>query len=183
MRDMQLGLIFRAVQEEAYAAWDAWDKALGGETERESPNLIEDVGAEAIRPRIPDRAKDLVAQWLSRFWEPQWVGQPETAAGGTPQQNHIFYMEVGEIHITCSWGAPVNKTPAYIWMSWRAYIPKPSELWARFIRPETNIMLTEVFLGIHLEGEASFSSDELGFDPSAENEKWAVSIALKDVES
>jgi hypothetical protein len=31
MRDMQLGLIFRAVQEEAYAAWDAWDKALGKE--------------------------------------------------------------------------------------------------------------------------------------------------------
>ena len=32
-RRMQLGLMFRAAQEEAYATWDAWDKALGGESE------------------------------------------------------------------------------------------------------------------------------------------------------
>src|SRR2546421_10118115 len=37
--DMQLGLMFRAAQEEAYAAWDAWDKAFGGQEALALPRL------------------------------------------------------------------------------------------------------------------------------------------------
>ena len=37
-RSMQLGLLFRAVQEESYAAWDTWDKALSGTSEEVAVN-------------------------------------------------------------------------------------------------------------------------------------------------
>ncbi len=32
-RDMQLALVFRGAQQEAYASWDAWDKAQDSQGE------------------------------------------------------------------------------------------------------------------------------------------------------
>ena len=36
-RRIRLGLIFRGAQQEAYAAWSAWDQALGEKPEQETP--------------------------------------------------------------------------------------------------------------------------------------------------
>jgi hypothetical protein len=123
---------------------------------------------------------DLVVKWLSEPWQPQWVGELVTA-DDIPEQEHSFRMEDGDIEISCAWRSRHQEKPAYLWVSWRANIPTPGELWARFMRPETETVLAEVRLGTHLEGEAEFTSDRLGFDPA--KERWAISILLKDVGS
>ncbi|GEM_PF-6959710 len=52
--DMQLGLMFRTAQEEAYAAWSAWDEAMGVEGDGEA-RVVREHGAE-------------VGFWLTSPW-------------------------------------------------------------------------------------------------------------------
>lgn len=119
----------------------------------------------------------LLAEIASEYWEPEYAGLQATAAD-IPQQEHTFSLTEGDIQLTCNWGGPQGSDPAFIWLKWRANIEEERELYARFVDPETQTMRYEARLGTYLEGEETFSSRELGFDPS--RERWAVSIVLKE---
>ena len=157
------------------------DQQLYEEIEREqyenNPVALEKEGTIAGLSNNPS-AREAVIKWISSLWQPQWAGELVTAAHTAAQKN-TFYVEDQEINITCSWAPPEREYLAYIHIEWVANLTNSGELWVRFIQPETNILLSELRLGSHLDGEARFSTTELGFDPSVE--KWAMELLLKDI--
>lgn len=124
-----------------------------------------------------DSLTGVVVKWLSPLWEPQWAGQLVTASD-IPKQVHTFTSEDGDIRISCYWQGEYKDEPAYIQLSWKSEIIPESELWVRFVYPETQAIRHEVCLGTVLTGEETFTSDDLGFDPS--DERWAISVALAE---
>ncbi len=122
---------------------------------------------------------DALASWISRPWEPRWAGQPVTASD-IPEQEHSFRMDDGEIRLSCNWREAHGEYPAYIRVAWEADIMSPSNIEARFTEPETRKIRAQVRLGTHLAGERTFTSDDLGFDPS--RERWAVAVILTEEE-
>ena len=114
-------------------------------------------------------ASELIIQ-ISSLWEPPLVGQLVTASDIT-KQKHKFLIERGDITISCSWAPEDENDPAYLYLKWKANIAEECELWARFENPETHNILSEICLGTSLTGEDSFTSSDLGFDPSAT--RWA----------
>ena len=114
----------------------------------------------------------------TEYWQPEYAGLQATAAD-IPQQAHTFVMEEGDIHLECNWGGPQGSDPAYIWLKWEANLSTEREFWAQFINPVAQTIRYEVCLGTYLLGEETFTSQELGFDPSTE--QWAVAIVLKEV--
>ncbi len=124
-------------------------------------------------PALP--IEDLMA---TDFWTPHYAGQL-VSAGDIPEQQHTFHTSEGNIELSCLWRAAYRKKPAYFIIRWRARLTTRKEIHARFINPETQTMRTEVRLGIAPEGEASFSSQDLGFDPSCE--AWSIMLVLRDI--
>lgn len=117
-------------------------------------------------------------QWmLDLLWIPEGAGQPPTAAS-IPQQEYSFITEEGNIKIWCRWEEQHDNEPAYLWVSWETHITTSKELWILFLDPETQGIRSEVNLRTDLTGEATLTSNELGFDPS--RDKWAVSIMLQE---
>ncbi|MDM8555818.1 hypothetical protein QUF75_13890 [Desulfococcaceae bacterium HSG7] len=133
--------------------------------------------AEAHIPETPliSKIKDVLSTLL---WEPQWAGQPASAAA-VPKQEHSFKMgEFGEIKVACYWKSRHNNNPAYIWVSWKADITAPVRLQIQFVDPQTHKILYQKGLENRLAGEGLFTSDELGFDPS--QTRWAVCVIAED---
>ncbi len=123
---------------------------------------------------------DRLITWISELWEPLWAGQLVTA-DDIPEQEHSFATETeGEIKIVCDWESQDDDTPAHIHLSWEADITTDSEIWVRFVNPETQELFYEECLGTELSDDATFKADELGFDPS--KERWAISVMLKERE-
>ncbi len=120
----------------------------------------------------------LFEELAPEFWEPQWAGQLATAAD-IPEQEHVFRREDGDIKISCFWRGQYRKKPAYISISWNANVTTRSEFRVRFINPETQEELSEVYLGTGLVGEEVFTNEDLGFDPSCE--QWAIALIVKEV--
>ncbi|GAK58060.1 anti-sigma factor [Candidatus Vecturithrix granuli] len=113
----------------------------------------------------------------TEYWQPDYAGLQATAAD-IPQQKYTFHLSEGDIQVTCNWGGPQGSDPAFIWLKWQANIEEEREFYAQFVDPETQTIRYAARLGTHLEGEETFSSRELGFDPS--HERWAVAIVLKE---
>ncbi len=127
---------------------------------------------------VISKLKDAIITWISPVWEPMWTGQLVTASSDIPEQDHEFEMDYGEyINLSCCWKGKERDFPPHIQLSWNANIVTNSNLWARFINPETQETLSEFCLGTELEGKAVFTSDELGFDPSGK--RWAISIVIQ----
>lgn len=118
---------------------------------------------------------EAITSWISQSWEPQWAGQPVTAAD-IPEQEHLFRMDDGEIRLSCFWREARGDYPTYIRVAWEANITSPSRIEARFTDPETREIRAQVCLGTHLTGEKIFTSEDLGFNPS--REKWTVAMIL-----
>jgi len=122
--------------------------------------------------------KEALIIWASPLWQPPLTGAMMTASADIPEQSHHFKMEFGEyIDISCTWKGK-NRTAPCITLAWNANIFTDSNLWARFINPETGNILFESCLGTKLEGEKLFSEVELGFDPCGR--KWAVAIIVEE---
>ena len=127
------------------------------------------------------RIKESLIEWASPLWEPLLAGQPVTAADLT-EQSRQFEMDYGEyINISCFWQGHDKESEPHVRLTWRANLISPSNLWVRFVDPETQITHSEFPLGQQLEGEARFDQSGLGFDPAAQ--KWAVSIVVEKIES
>jgi len=137
--------------------------------------LEEDVAAAAVSA---SKIAAALIIWTSELWKPKWAGQLVTASD-IPQQEKTFMLNYGQIKFSCHWKPSYENIPAYIQLSWRAKITIRCELWARFVNPESNKMLSEIRLGTSLEGKNIFTSDKLGFDPSTE--RWSVSLILSKI--
>ena len=130
------------------------------------------------QPSLAERA----ALWMSKLWMPLWAGELVTAAD-IPTQTHRFEMEAGsgEMTVTCFWRGEDENAPAYLHIAWRADMQTPGEFRARFVSAETQTPLVELTLGRRLYGEKTFTSQELGFDPS--RQRWGIGITLAEVDS
>jgi anti-anti-sigma factor len=111
----------------------------------------------------------------TELWEPEFAGQQVTAAD-IPQQEHIFHTAEGDLTLRCHWGAPYGSDPAYLWLSYEANLSSEKEFVARFLNPDTQDLRYQAYLGDYRIGEATFTDEELGFDPTYD--KWAISIEL-----
>lgn len=131
----------------------------------------------APRSIIPSKIKDTMIAWASPLWQPQYAGQPVTAAD-TEIQSKRFEMEYGEyINLSCHWREEKDGEP-YIDLSWQANLLQPSRLWARFIDPESSLVLTEILLGSDLEDKKRIMGSELNFNPATD--KWAIAIIVEE---
>ncbi len=117
-------------------------------------------------------------QWCTSLWQPQWAGV-EVSANDIPRQTHEFQGEDGTIKLSCDWRGKYRTHSAFIRIEWQAELTSRSEIYARFINPDTQEVRAEVALGKHLSGEKALSSKELGFDPATE--KWAIVIGMKEL--
>ena len=126
------------------------------------------------KPALPER----LVQWLAAFWEPLWAGQPVTAAE-IPPQTQTFTAEQGHIRLTCSWKAEYRAEPAYIHVVWQMQMCRASELWLRFMEPETQALRYETCLGAAQAGEERIARADLGFDPSCD--RWAIALGLREI--
>lgn len=128
---------------------------------------------------MPKLLSKQLKQWMIEIlWIPEGAGQPQSALG-ISKQEHSFITEEGNIKILCLWEEQHNDEPAYLWLSWEAHLTTEKELWILFLDPETQGIRYEVNLGTDLTEETTFTSDDLGFDPSSE--KWAISLILQEV--
>jgi hypothetical protein len=123
---------------------------------------------------------DPLIRWLSALWHPLLAGELATAADIPPQEK-TFYLDEGTIRLTCTWWTATRDRPAALWMQWHADVTRPGELWVRFTRAapdEAAVVLAELRLGSALAGEAEWSTDTLGFNPSREH--WALALILRE---
>ena len=114
-----------------------------------------------------------IFQWLSPFWTPQL----RTADSGQ-EESQVFTLAEGEIRVWYDWRPASAQNPAYVCVRWEANLTAPGEFWARFAAPETNAILAEVYLGDALQGEETFTSADLGFNPATQ--RWTIAIAFVD---
>ncbi len=135
--------------------------------------------AEGDKTSVITQIKDEFFRWVSPLWEPLWAGAPLTALDMSAR-DHVFVMEDGEIRATCRWTGECDREPAFIQLSWQAALYSEGTLWVCFVDPDEGETLHEARLGEDAAGEDTFTSDELGFDPSAR--KWGLSFILSENE-
>jgi hypothetical protein len=130
--------------------------------------------------RAGEPLHDQLIRWLSELWHPPLAGALATAAD-IPPQDKTFYLDEGTIRVTCTWWTATLDRPAALCMQWHADVTRPGDLWVRFTRADSEDaagVLAEVPLGNALAGEAEWSADTLGFDPS--RERWALALMLRE---
>ena len=116
--------------------------------------------------RQPMRIADEIAREIG------WELMRQAAAG--MQEEHTFAVADGEIKTTFQWESPKARQAGYIVVAWEANIASDRELSIQFFRKETREILYEEEIGTIRNSHATFTFDELGFDP--EHEQWAIAI-------
>jgi hypothetical protein len=147
-----------------------------GDLEQYRLQLTYDVAQAQARAPLHDP----FIRWLSALWHPPLAGALVTAADIPPQEK-TFYLDEGTIRVTCTWWTATRDRPAALWMQWHADVTRPGDLWVRFTHAapeEAAVILAELRLGSALAGEAEWSTDTLGFDPS--RERWALALMLRE---
>jgi hypothetical protein len=119
--------------------------------------------------------------WLSPLWQPLFAGEVVTAAD-VPPQEQTFYLEDGDIHLTCEWRTAYQQQPATLRLVWQANLSRPGELWVRFTPPDDpTVLRAEICLGTSLAGEETFTAQGLGFDPT--REPWALMLEFREAQA
>lgn len=137
--------------------------------------------------RFAARAKEEIGRIIEGlrnpidFWTPPW--QPQSAgempsASDAPEQTETFSLECGDIRITMYWAPADREALAFVIINWVKKFVSSDDLWIRFIDPETNEVRRDINLGASQEGEASYDSNTIGFDPWTQ--KWAISVVLME---
>lgn len=149
--------------------------ALGKEGQKVVHELIEKTAAR--QPAFVSKIKEAMVAWASPLWQPLYAGEAVTAAD-IEKQFTRFEMDYGEyINLSCYWQEEKEGKP-YIDLSWQANLLQPSQLWARFIDPDSRKILTEILLGSELEGKIRILRNELTFNPTVD--KWAITIIVEE---
>lgn len=87
-------------------------------------------------------------------------------------------MDFGEyITLNCHWQDEKTGQPS-IDLSWQANLLQPSNLWARFIDPDSGTLLAEILLGSELEGRLRIINRDLSFNPATD--KWAIAVIVEE---
>jgi hypothetical protein len=150
-------------------------EALGKEGKKVVKELIKQETAR--QPVFISKIKEAMVAWVTPLWQPLYAGEAVTAAE-IEEQSTRFEMDYGEyINLNCHW-QDEKDSQACIDLSWQANLLQPSKIWARFIDPEKNIILTEILLGTELEGRLRILSSELSFNPGTD--KWAIAIIVEE---
>jgi len=95
----------------------------------------------------------------------------------TKKENFIIDSN-SRIEFALSWNQGEGESPDYVKIEWKLDTEDIRELWCSFLHPENSTILVEFPLGNRKEGDETFTSEELGFDPSPE--KWGFSILLRE---
>ncbi len=115
------------------------------------------------------------------YWEPVGAGEALVAASSAVTQEHCFTTPVGVINITCAWGREIANEPAFVWLSWDADIPANREFVIRLSDPEQQTILYEIRPGKIHQGEQTFTSETLGFNPVSQ--KWSIGALIPEMEA
>ncbi len=155
--------------------------AACGECTREALSLMQD--EEELNQIAEDWAntaplKDRLKILVSELWTPRFVLQPATAAPESGEEQ-TFKIGDSDITISCSVRGAYRQKPAHITIKWDANLVVRSEIRVRFLKPDTQEILKEVCLGTEQKNEKTFTSQDLGFDPS--QKEWAITIVLQEV--
>jgi hypothetical protein len=129
-------------------------------------------GAEEEMPFYRQRKVPMIPLADNIALEMRWEPLRQTASG--IQEEHTFQTADGRITATCQWECPKDHDPGYIEISWQADIESERELSLQFIQPDTHEILYAEHLGVIRNSHATFTFEELGFDPT--QEKWAIAI-------
>jgi len=130
---------------------------------------------------VPTVATSLTTLISEEYWQPVGAGEALVAASSAVTQEHRFDTPIGAINISCAWGREIADEPAFIWLSWNAEIPVEREFVIRFIDPEQQRIRYEIRPGTIHQGEQTFTSDTLGFDPMSE--KWSLGALVTEMEA
>lgn len=125
-------------------------------------------------------ATPLGAVIAEEYWQPVGAGEALVAASSAVTQEHRFSTPIGEINITCAWGRETADEPAFIWLSWNAEIPAERQFVIRLIEPEQQTIRYEIRPGTIHQGEQTFTSDTLGFDPVSQS--WSLGVLALEME-
>ena len=128
---------------------------------------------EPLKPILEFR-EPLLQNLALEFWEPRYAGMELTGAD-MPKQTCQF--QEGQIKISTYWEGERGGKLAYIWIAWEVSVPKPYHLIIKFFQPETEKLLYEINLGTTQQGEETFTSDDLHFDPTMI--RWAMAAFTK----
>jgi len=102
-------------------------------------------------------------------------------ASSEAEVESLVLLDEGDVKITYGWRSGYGNRPTCFNIQWKANINEKMELVAKFINPDVppdnpEHIRKEINLGSWLVGEESFTSEQLGFDPT--NEKWAIAFIL-----
>lgn len=100
----------------------------------------------------------------------------QAAASDVPPQSKTFPLGSGVVNISIHWVPAYRKAPALFTVHWEKDFVSADELWLRFVDHQKDVVRKDINLGASLEGEKSFDSGELGFDPA--KEEWTIHVAL-----
>ena len=169
-----------------------WNEMLEQNTEAALSQALGIVGRQEVRSQIRratkkqiteqssfiSRIKESMVAWASPLWQPIYAGESVTAAAEIEEQSIRFEMDYGEyINLSCHWQDQKDNQAA-INLSWQANLLQPSMLWAKFIHPDTSMVITEILLGSKLEGRLRIPEDQLSFNPATD--KWAIAIVVEE---
>ena len=115
------------------------------------------------------------------YWQPVGAGEALVAASSVVTQDHRFATPVGVINITCAWGQETADESAFVWLSWNADIPEHREFVIRLMNPEDQAICCEIRPGTIHQGEQTFTSETLGFDPVSQ--KWSIGVLTPEMEA
>lgn len=120
-----------------------------------------------------------VVRWISMPWLVPLADKPATAAD-IPPQEHVFYLDDGEIRVICEWRAAYQNYPATVRLRWQADLTRPGDLWIRFTQRDNPMAeITKILLGRRTEGDETFTASQLdGFDPT--QTPWALTLFLTE---
>ncbi len=128
-----------------------------------------------------ERPTSLSEFMAEEIWVPRYAGQ-DLAAAAIPKEKTVFHTPYGKIDIEYTFGGQYYDDPAYIWLSWKADLSTDSALKIRFVNSETEKIYYEANLGRLRRGEETFTSAELGFDPTTE-ESWGICYHFSEKEA
>lgn len=150
-------------------------QALGRAGRKEVKSLVR--RAVGKQSALVSKIKEAMVAWASPLWQPLYAGEAVTAAD-IAEQTIRFDMDYGEyITLRCHWQDEKGGQPS-IDLSWQANLLQPSNLWARFIDPDSSTLLTEILLGSELEGSVRITSSDLSFNPATD--KWAIAVIVEE---